>query len=325
MPFDDLVHVIETLKERIGAHRQSLQSNETRTRMALIDPLLRALGWDTEDPALVLPEYELDTSRDTNRRADYALLGAESKPAAVIEAKKLGAPLANYLDQMLNYANRSGIRYAGVTDGNHWEIYTVFDPKPLEERRLLQVSIANDATHESALKLLLLWRPNLASGQPVQPTAPVLADSVELQPPPSPPAPSPSEPVSPPSSEGWVALTEFDSPAGAQAPLAIRFADGQEASTAKSWRSLLAETGMWLDRKGLIPPGSSIPSSSKGYMLHPSPVQPTGNKFASPVHLPQSGTYLETHGSAHAVVNRAHKLLKAFGQDPARVYVRPRA
>ena len=26
MPFDDLVHVIETLKERIGAHRQSLQA-----------------------------------------------------------------------------------------------------------------------------------------------------------------------------------------------------------------------------------------------------------------------------------------------------------
>ena len=324
MPFDDLVHVIETLKERIGAHRQSLQSNETRTRMALIDPLLRALGWDTEDPALVLPEYELDTSRDTNRRADYALLGAESKPAAVIEAKKLGAPLANYLDQMLNYANRSGIRYAGVTDGNHWEIYTVFDPKPLEERRLLQVSVANDAPHECALKLLLLWRPNLASGQPIQPSTPVLADSAELQPPSSAPEPLP-EHVAPAPSEDWIALTELGTTAGAQAPEAIRFPDGEEVSTRKSWRSVVEDTGLWLDRRGLIPPGSSIPSSSKGYMLHPSPAQPTGKKFAAPVHLPKSGTYLETHGSAHGVVNRAHKLLKAFGQDPARVYVRPRA
>ena len=226
---------------------------------------------------------------------------------------------------MVNYANMSGIPYAGLTDGNTWEFYDVFDRKPLEERRLLHVSISNDATHESALKLLLLWRPNLASGQPIQPSATVLADPVGLQPPPSPPAPASSKPVSPPSSEGWVALTEFDTPAGAPAPLSIRFSDGQEASIAKSWRSLLVETGLWLDRRGLIPPDSSIPSSSKGYMLHPSPVQPTGKEFAAPVHLPKSGTHLETHGSAHGVVNRAHKLLKAFGQDPARVYLRPGA
>ena len=112
MPFDDLVHVIETLKERIGAHRQSLQSSETRTRMALIDPLLRALGWDTEDPALVLPEYE------SSGRADYALLGGAGKPSAVIEAKRLGESLANHRGQMVNYANMSGIPYAGLTDGN---------------------------------------------------------------------------------------------------------------------------------------------------------------------------------------------------------------
>ena len=44
---DDLVGVIETLKARIQSHRQDLQANEIRTRMALIDPLLQVLGWDT--------------------------------------------------------------------------------------------------------------------------------------------------------------------------------------------------------------------------------------------------------------------------------------
>ena len=37
---DDLVAVIETLKARIVAHSAGLQGNETRTRTALIDPLL---------------------------------------------------------------------------------------------------------------------------------------------------------------------------------------------------------------------------------------------------------------------------------------------
>ena len=317
MPFEDLVHVIETLRERIKAHRQDLESNETRTRMALIDPLLRALGWDTEDPALVLPEYE------SSGRADYALLGSTGKPSAVIEAKRLGESLANHQKQMVTYANMSGIPYAGLTDGNIWEFYKVFDPKPIEERLMLRVSISKDAVHEAALKLLLLWRPNLAAGQPVQPSAPVLDDSTERQPPPAAPEPSP-ESTAPPPTGGWVALTKLETPGGTPAPSAIRFVDGQEASIT-SWRSLLVATARWLDSKGLIPPDASIPSGRKRYVLHTISKHQRGNEFRSPVPLGQSGTYLETHASAGELVRYATKLLSEFRQDLARVYVRPRA
>ena len=54
---DDLVDVIETLQERIQTHSATLRANEIRTRTALIDPMLTALGWDVSDPALVTPEY----------------------------------------------------------------------------------------------------------------------------------------------------------------------------------------------------------------------------------------------------------------------------
>ena len=56
---DELVDVIETLKARIDVHRDTLQANETRTRVALIDPLLCALGWNTADPSLVTVEKML--------------------------------------------------------------------------------------------------------------------------------------------------------------------------------------------------------------------------------------------------------------------------
>ena len=49
---DELVDVIETLKSRINEHRAVLQGNEAQTRLSLIDPLLRALGWDTGRPRL---------------------------------------------------------------------------------------------------------------------------------------------------------------------------------------------------------------------------------------------------------------------------------
>ena len=51
-------------------HGSELRQSEALTfRYALIDPLLRELGWDTTDPALVIPEYQ-----SGNGRADYALI-----------------------------------------------------------------------------------------------------------------------------------------------------------------------------------------------------------------------------------------------------------
>ncbi|MCY4172856.1 MAG: hypothetical protein OXF25_02020 [Cyanobacteria bacterium MAG CAR3_bin_5] len=122
MPFDDLLGVIEILKERIRIHRQLLQQNETRTRVALIDPLLTALGWDVSDPGLVTPEYSVGQGR-----VDYALNGSNVIPAAIVEAKRLDHVLKDdERMQMLNYANMKGVRYAAVTDGNIWELYEVF-------------------------------------------------------------------------------------------------------------------------------------------------------------------------------------------------------
>ena len=50
MGLSDLVARIELLQARIRSHKIVLQGNETRTRMALIDPLMHALGWDVSDP-----------------------------------------------------------------------------------------------------------------------------------------------------------------------------------------------------------------------------------------------------------------------------------
>lgn len=197
MALDDLVSDIEVLKKRIQSHGATLREDETRTRMALIDPLLQALGWDVSDPALVTPEYKV-----SGRRADYALLRPDGRPAATVEAKKLGEALASHRMQMLNYANASGVEYAGLTDGNHWELYKVFEPGRLEERRILDVSIADAPAYESALKLLLFWRPNLESGQPASASELILIDA-RL------PAPRPTDaeqaPTPRPESPDWVA------------------------------------------------------------------------------------------------------------------------
>ena len=235
MLLDDLTGVIESLSERIGTHRASLGENETRTRMALVDPLLKALGWDVSDPDVVTPEFKV-----TGGLADYALLRSDEQPAATVEAKKLGERLASHQMQMLNYANASGIDFAALTDGDHWELYDVFRRGTLEERRMLDVSISKDPVHEVALKLLLLWRPNLTSGQPVYAGEPIVAAE------PTTTARDEAEQAAAPGPESpdWVPLFSYEKSryAGLRCrPAAIRFWDGSVRSVGH-WYEVLTVT-----------------------------------------------------------------------------------
>lgn len=59
MPLENLLILIEKLQKRIDSHGDALRQSEALIRYALIDPLLRELGWDTEDPDMVVPEYQL--------------------------------------------------------------------------------------------------------------------------------------------------------------------------------------------------------------------------------------------------------------------------
>ena len=160
MLLDDLVGVIELLKERIAAHGTNLRENEIRTRMALIDPMLQALGWDTSNPSLVAPEYSLG-----GNRVDYALMKSDGNPLVLLEAKKLGESLASHQVQLLNYAIMSGISYAGLTDGDNWELYDVFQRRPLADKRMMQVSIIGTPVSQCAWMLSLLQQSSLATEQ----------------------------------------------------------------------------------------------------------------------------------------------------------------
>ena len=60
------VKAASTYDEWYRHDRPSL--DEYQTRYALIDPILRALGWDSEDPKSCYPEWHYE-----NQRVDYAL------------------------------------------------------------------------------------------------------------------------------------------------------------------------------------------------------------------------------------------------------------
>ena len=306
MPLDDLVSVIETLQQRIRDHGPTLRENETRTRMALIDPILTALGWDVSDPALVTPEYSVG-----NGRADYALNGSEAIPAAIVEAKRLGHALNDdERMQMLNYANARGVRYAAVTDGNVWEFYEVFKQAPLEDRRLLSLRIANTPAHELALQLLLLWYPNVASGQPVKAECPVFGNE-NGDPPPEPPPPT-----------GWLVLSEYSLPGGTPPPVAIRFSDGAER-TMTQWHEMLTHTVEWLFSKGTLNT-SNVPLTSNSphrYIVNTQPTHPDGSSFGNPTNVSGTPFWVNINLNASQIRTYTRILLQHCGIDPATVHL----
>ena len=315
MGLDDLIALIELLRARIGSHHTVLRENETRTRMALIDPLMHALGWDVSDPGVVTPEYKV-----SGGWADYALLRSDGRPAATVEAKKLGEALASHRMQMLNYANASGIDYAVLTDGNRWELYDIFKRGPLEERRILEVSIAADPAHESALKLLLLWRPNLASGhQPVPANKPILRGARRPTPKPAVveevPAPRPESP-------DWVVLSEYNPPTGTPCPAAIRFWDGSERKL-EYWYEILTFVVEKLYTEGRLT-DENIPVKSRSgrrHIVHTEPVHPTGKPFTNCKSIDGTPLFVEVKLDAPQIRRNSQNLLQRFGPNPVAVYL----
>jgi predicted type IV restriction endonuclease len=155
MPLDDLVQVIETIQQRIRDHGDSLRQNETRTRMALIDPLLQALGWDVADPGLVLAE---SASFDD---ICYCLFGYDGEVLASIEARGLDDDVETHRRELLRTFPESHDLYLCLTDGNQWELYDAIRPSTPSPCRLLNIRISEEQADGCAVKLRLLNSQNL--------------------------------------------------------------------------------------------------------------------------------------------------------------------
>ena len=242
MALDNLKETIETLRERIQAHRPYLEGNEMRTRQALIDPMLRALGWDVEDPKSVELEYGIK-----RKWADYALMES-GRPIAVIEAKALGRALKDDEKmQALNYANMDGIDYMAITNGDQWQMFDVFKRGQLDNRILMEFQLTRDEPYACALQALGLWRPNLASGKPKEAATPVMIEKLTRAESASTVSkPSRGKKVAEPSNNGdWMPLTSLQIESGQKPPAFIKFPDSNPILI-KTWTNILASVAEYL-------------------------------------------------------------------------------
>lgn len=138
MSLESLPTLVKKLRKRIDDHAPALRQSEMQTRYALIDPLLRELGWDTENPALVRPEFQ------GNGKADYALL-IDERPVVIGETKSLKKKnLEEARREGLEYCKKEATRYLFVTNGRYWKIYDTYrkDKRPIVQFDLKDPSAA---------------------------------------------------------------------------------------------------------------------------------------------------------------------------------------
>ena len=329
MALDDLKETIETLRERIQAHRAYLEGNETRTRQVLIDPMLHKLGWDVGDPNSVELEYRI--GRDW---ADYVLMGS-GRPIAVIEAKALGKPLdEKETMQALNYANTAGIPYMTLTNGDHWRMLEVFKQAPMKDRILMNFQLTQDEPYACALQALGLWRPNLASGEPKEAAAPVTIKALHDELEPSTTKQSSGAPRlgkkavessknKEPDQGNWEPLTSLKVDYGHKAPKYIKFPDSS-IRPLKNWADLCAIVAEYLVKIGKISTRDCPISKDKSklHLVHTEPIHPDDREFVNKRKI-GNGLWLMTHGSSQALYKNACWLLEheQFGVNSSDVLI----
>ena len=317
MPLDSLLTTVESLRERIDAHGDALRQNEALTRYALIDPLLRELGWDTSDPALVTPEY-----RSGDGSADYALLH-DNRPAIMVEAKKLDTPLRDkVLSQGITYCLTEGTPHFTVTDGRRWEVYETHKPVPIADKLVVSFDLNEQPPAEVCLQALALWRPAVEAAYVVPGHPPIIEPA--HSPPGSTQSPPTSAVVTPlvAREHEWHSLAEVTADSG-QAPIEVLFPDS-ESIESRNWRDALEETVRWLTIRGILqasncPIIGRSPNATR-HMVHTQPIHSDGARFRVPAEV--NGLWVEKHGRRQAVIAKIKTIIQHVGQDPAQFKVR---
>ncbi len=168
-PLSNLRQVLSEVKVTANLYKTTLPSNEAATRAALIDPVLKALGWDIANPNMVEVEKTAKQSR-----TDYAVRDYSGVVQVVVEAKSLNKKLSNYDSQTIQYGHAFQISSVFLTDGIIWQHFTDFQPQGFKPTKTLDLE--NEDLGDIAA--YLVENLDAAKFWPEQPDVDVLAQRI---------------------------------------------------------------------------------------------------------------------------------------------------
>ena len=280
---ESLAVLVESMAAHIRKYRGRMRKNERLVRHALVNPVLRELGWNPEDPKLVEAGYRF---RDGS--VDYALLQGK-KPIAAVRTVRLGGPLRESLDDLAAYK----VRYHIATDGRLWLVRRTADQAP--ESDLVEFDLTGDPVSECP-KMEVIWRRSMSKTSKK-------AGHRRL---------GRSGPAG-----GLVPLPDL---VPGQVPTELVFPDGASRRV-KSGKSMMIEVAQWLLDGGRLS-GDDCPIilSEKRYLLAREPVHPTKKSFISGKHV--GDLHLETNFNSRRILDNIGVLISRAGLDAGDFSVR---
>ena len=317
---------IELLSQRINSNRSAWSSNETATRLQLIDPLLREIGWDTADPDQVKPEYSVGA-----RSADYVLM-AGGAPIAVVEAKNISVKIDSTSRlQAHSYVNSSTIQFVIVTNGDSWEMYS---SSLADSRALCKITISRDPSYLAAIEAAKMSRIVLANTvDNVERTRPKTAqpkfeggagqssrraDTTRID-------PFLQLENAPTSYNSWMPLTQVSGlDKSNPIPRRMVFPDRQEQKI-RFGVDILRSAANWLVATRRFDETNARliwVNSTNRYLANNHSIHPRGDNFRKPYKLSGVEIYLEIDLGIQLAVDSACALLAHCAVDPSTVSVK---
>lgn len=314
MPLETLHQLLISLRQTIQDESAMLSQNEALTRYALIDPLLRELGWDTANPKAVIPEYPIDIYGGSRARADYALLDDKRNPLIMIEAKKLGEPLltGKAVNQGMQACLNTNTPFFAATDGDHWTIYDMLKQAIPAEKLIVEFTISAQPPEQTMLKALALNRLNAAAGvitpaSPpliIQPPAPAIIENI-----PETPAHVEHAPDIVTRSLSDIIYQKRD-----PAPIAVIFPDGKQIPNKQTWSDAAHNILTWMTLHGIITADMLPIGTDVINLVSIEPIHPTGRKFKTSRTVGPFHVNMDT--SPAAFISRIREILKCTGNNP---------
>ena len=137
----DFIDRIRELGSRIPDRLQHIQTEEA-TKIAFIQPFIRALGYDVNDPTEVVPELTADIEEKKGEKVDYAIF-KDGRPIILIECKWSGINLDRVdAGQLRRYFSVTESRLGILTNGVVYRFFSDLEkPNIMDSKAFLELDL----------------------------------------------------------------------------------------------------------------------------------------------------------------------------------------
>ena len=339
-----LNEALAQVAEKIKKFRSLYEQNEMAVRDQIVNPILRNLEWNPENPEEVQPNVSTEEGVP-----DYSLI-KNGKKILFVEAKKLGIDVEerDVIRQLAKYSFSEGTKYGVLTNGAVWLLIRSFEEgTTLTERTVWKTDLENEEVPAVLRKITTISKTNIEDIEVLVKKVQILDEIWQSL------LDEPEEMirglipvVKSLVSQGYpdyqfedteiedllkervkeiiLGQSEEEIPSGTTiesipwpggSPRKMKL--GGEVFELRNSFEILINTANWLIKKGKLKPSDCPVGIGRGKrnLINKEPKHKYGDDFRAPKQL-QEGLWIETHYSTAGCINYTKRLLEKFGVSP---------